>query len=75
MLNILVAIVLGGFPISGGSNAKIYAPIIGALMVTALTNGIILMGLDPSWGNFAKGVLFLVVVGLTYERSTGKLVS
>ena len=32
------------------------------------------MGLNPEWGNFAKGVLFLIVVALTYDKSKGKLV-
>lgn len=73
-LNILVAIVLGGFPLAGGANSKISGPIIGALMVTVLTNGLLLMGLDVAWGYFGKGILFLIVVVLTYERSNGKLV-
>ena len=73
-LNVMVAIVLGGFPQAGGARARLPATIVGALMVTILTNGLILMGLNPEWGNFAKGLLFLVVVALTYDKSKGKLV-
>ena len=73
-LNVMVAIVLGGFPLAGGARAHLPAAIVGALMVTILTNGLILMGLNPEWGNFAKGVLFLAVVALTYDKSKGKLV-
>jgi len=73
-INVMVAIVLGGFPLAGGARARLPAAIVGALMVTILTNGLILMGLNPEWGNFAKGVLFLIVVALTYDKSKGKLV-
>lgn len=69
MTNILVAIVLGGFSLSGGAKARFFGPIIGALMITALLNGLTLMGLDGAYGNFAKGLLFIIVVGLTYERT------
>ncbi len=69
MSNILVAIVLGGFPLSGGAKSRFFGPIIGALMITCLLNGLTLMGLDGAYGNFAKGLLFLVVVGMTYERT------
>ena len=69
MSNILVSIVLGGFPLSGGAKSRFFGPIIGALMITALLNGLTLMGLDGAYGNFAKGLLFIIVVGMTYERT------
>jgi ribose/xylose/arabinose/galactoside ABC-type transport system permease subunit len=43
-------------------------------MVTVLPNGLLLMGLDPAWSVFAKGILFLLVVATTYEKTKGKLV-
>lgn len=69
MSNILVSIVLGGFPLSGGARARFFAPIVGALTITILLNGLTLIGLDGAYGNFAKGLLFIVVVGMTYERT------
>ena len=68
-MNIMTAVVLGGFPLSGGARGKMYAPVIGALTVTVLLNGIQILGFDPAWGVVAKGVLFLAVVGTTYERT------
>ena len=68
-MNIMTAVVLGGFPLSGGARSKMYGPIIGALTVTVLLNGIQLLGFDPAWGVVAKGALFLAVVGMTYERT------
>jgi ribose transport system permease protein len=73
-LDVMVAVVLGGFPLSGGANAKFSAPIIGALMVTILINGLAMMGQANVLGYAVKGVLFIVVVALTYEKSNGKLI-
>lgn len=74
-LNIMIAVVLGGFPLSGGANARFSAPLIGALMVTVLTNGLAMMGQANALGYVIKGILFIVVVAVTYEKSNGKLIS
>jgi len=74
-LNVITAIVLGGMPLAGGANSKFLSPVLGGLMVTILTNGLALMGYANSVGFLFKGILFLVIVSLTYERSKGKLIS
>ena len=71
----MMAIVLGGFPMAGGDRAKISSAIIGALTVTGLTNGLGMWGLDPTLISGVKGVLFVIIVALSYDRSAGKLVS
>lgn len=73
-LNILTAIVLGGFPLTGGSASRLHSAIIGALTVTVLTNGLTLWGVDPYVIGGIKGLLFILIVGVTYDRSKGKLV-
>lgn len=74
-LNVMVAIVLGGFPLNGGANARFSAPIIGSLMVVILTNGLGMMGQASALGYGIKGLLFIVVIALTYEKSKGKLIN
>lgn len=74
-LDILTAIVLGGFPLSGGAKSKISSAILGAITVAILTNGLILWGADPNIINGIKGVLFLIIVYLSYERRKGEVVS
>jgi ribose transport system permease protein len=73
-LNVIIAIVLGGFPMKGGSKAKIHSAIIGSITVTFLDNGLTLYGQTPELTLLIKGILFLIVVGLTTDRSKGKLV-
>jgi ribose transport system permease protein len=73
--NIMMAIILGGFPMSGGEKSKMSGAIIGALTVTCLTNGLGLWGLDSTLVTGVKGLLFVAIVALSYDRSAGKLVS
>jgi len=71
----LIALVIGGLPLTGGDNAKLQSAIIGAITVTVLYNGLTLWGLDPGLVNGIRGALFLIIVGLSYDRSRGKLVT
>ncbi len=75
MLNVMIGIVLGGNPLTGGSRFKLSNAIIGALIVTILSNGLTLMGLIPALLETFKGVLYLIIVLLTYDKSKGVLVS
>lgn len=74
-LDILTAIVLGGFPLSGGAKSKIRSAILGAITVAVLTNGLVLWGVDPNIIGGIKGVLFLIIVYISYERKKGEIVS
>lgn len=73
--NMMMAIILGGFPMSGGDRAKLSSAIVGALTVTFLSNGLLLWGLDTTMVNGVKGLLFVAIIALSYDRSAGKLVS
>jgi ribose transport system permease protein len=72
--DIMTAIALGGFPFTGGDKARLQAAVVGAVTVSILTNGLRFWGLDPMLVNSVKGLLFLVIVGISYDRSSGKLV-
>ena len=74
-LNIMVGIVLGGFPLYGGANCRYSAPFVGAITVTALTNGLSMLGQASAVGYGIRGLLFIIIVGLTYEKSKGNLIS
>jgi len=72
--NIMIALALGGFPMAGGSSAKIRSVIVGVLIITSLTNGLTLAGVDNSYINMIKGLLFIVIVAISYDRSNLKQV-
>jgi len=73
--NMMMAIALGGFPMRGGERSRLSAAIVGAVTITVLANGLQLWGLDPATINCVKGVLFVLIVALSYDRSDGKLIS
>ncbi len=71
--NVLLALTLGGFPLTGGSQSKMRSIIIGSLVLFILNNGLQLWGVDPTVINVIKGAVFLVVVYITIDRGSGKV--
>lgn len=63
--DILVAIVLGGMPLSGGPRSKISAAIIGSATITVLNNGLSIMNISNDDIQIVRGIIFLIVVFIT----------
>ena len=72
-INVLIALVLGGMPLSGGMAAKIRNVVVGALVFCLLSNGLSLWGTDPNIINIVKGVVFVACVFLSYDRSSNTI--
>jgi len=71
--DMMVAVVLGGMPLSGGSKSRISAAIIGAATITILNTSLMTMGFDQGSIQIVRGILFLVVVFVTSMSYRGKL--
>lgn len=71
--DVMIALVLGGMPISGGPKSKISAGLIGALIVTVLNSGLTMMGLTTSTIQIIRGLVFIVVVLVASFSYRGKL--
>ena len=67
--DVMLAIVLGGMPIYGGSKSRVYAPILGVLIVVALNNGLLMVGVDSSWVQGIRGIIFLAFLLLGTKRA------
>ena len=67
-LSVIAACVLGGTSLFGGFGTVI-GSVIGALMISLINNGLILMGLDFSQQLIARGVIILLAVGLGRKRA------
>jgi ribose transport system permease protein len=65
----MLAIVLGGMPVFGGSKSKAFAPVIGAITVTALNNGLLMVGVSASLVQGARGIIFLLLLLLGNKRT------
>ena len=69
--NTLIAVVLGGMSLTGGTSIKLRSVIIGALTFFMLSNGLSLWGVNPDIINIIKAGVFLVCVFLSYDRESG----
>jgi len=65
---ILIALVLGGMPISGGAKVRFENVIVGSLLYVVLTNGLIMMGLSTQMMQLIQGVIFLIFVAIFADR-------
>lgn len=68
-MDVLLAIVLGGMSVFGGSKSYIYAAALGALTVVVLNFGLQLLGVDSIWIQAVRGLLFLILVVVSQTRT------
>ena len=71
---ILISLVLGGLPITGGAKVRFTNIIVGTLMYTILNNGLVMLGYDSATQQLIKGIVFLVFVALTIDRKALKVI-
>lgn len=64
LLNSIAAVVLGGVSLTGG-RAKIVGPVLGALLLTALTNGLTLLAVSQFYQPLAVGLVVVLAALLT----------
>ncbi|MBQ3759821.1 MAG: ABC transporter permease, partial [Synergistaceae bacterium] len=65
---ILISLVLGGLPITGGAKVRFSNIVVGTLMYTVLNNGLVMLGFESATQQLIKGIVFLIFVALTIDR-------
>lgn len=65
---ILIALVLGGLPISGGAKVRFLNIIVGVLTYKLLSTGLAMMGFTTQMQQLIEGIIFLIVVALFSDR-------
>lgn len=68
--DIMLATVLGGMSIFGGSRSNAYAGVIGALTIAALNKGFLMVGVSSALIQGIRGIIFLVLVYMNSERQS-----
>ena len=66
--DVMIALVLGGLPITGGARSKYSPVIIGVLILAFLDNGLIQMGASTVIQQLVKGIFFLLAIIVTTDR-------
>lgn len=68
-MNVMVALILGGMPLSGGMRAKVSCGVIGSFTFSILDVGLPLIGVPTDLTFFVKAVIFIIVVLITCRKS------
>ncbi len=69
-MNVLIALVLGGMPLSGGPRSKISAGLIGAATIVVLNAGLTMIGFGLASIQISRALIFLAIVfvaSMTYR--------
>ncbi len=72
--NVITALALGGMAMSGGVKTAIRCGVIGGIIISVLTNGMVVVGIPVSWTYGVRGLVFLIVVAIGYTREAGSKV-
>ena len=65
---ILIALVLGGMPISGGAMVRFYNFVVGSLLYVVLRSGLTMIGFSTQLMQLIQGVVFLMFVAIFADR-------
>lgn len=68
-LQVISAVIIGGTSLFGGIGS-IVGTVLGSLVLSVLTTGLILLKIDPVLQNFVVGVIIVLAVGLDQVRRT-----
>ena len=71
---ILIALVLGGMPISGGAKARFSNIILGTLTYCVLEKSLPMVFPVAATQQLVKGIIFLIVVALTIDHESLKVI-
>jgi ribose transport system permease protein len=67
-LDVIAAVVVGGTPLTGGIGT-IQGTVLGALIIAILSNGMNMIGVDPYLQSIVKGIVLVIAVFVTIDRS------
>lgn len=70
-MDCMLAIVLGGMSCFGGSRSQTYSAIVGALIVTVLNNGLLMVGVSSTILQAIRGIVFILLVCASQTRPQG----
>ena len=73
-VDVLIALTIGGMPLTGGSKASIRSAAVGGLALIILNNILVLLGVKPDFVNVVKGIVFLTLVLVTSKNKAGNVV-
>lgn len=74
IFNVLNAALLGGLPMTGGSSTKFRGVIIGTLTIAFMVTGMTILRISSQNQQLIKGIIFLIAVGISFDRKNLKVI-
>lgn len=72
--DVLLAILFGGMPLSGGWPVRFRSAVIGAVTMAILKSGMSLIGLDGFSQAVVKGIILIAVVAISFDRKNAGVI-
>ncbi|MCM1173662.1 MAG: ABC transporter permease [Blautia sp.] len=72
-MDIMICLILGGMPLSGGMKSKVSSAMVGTFTYVLLTNDLTTMGVDLNMINFVKAVIFIAIIMVTCRKKDAVL--
>jgi len=67
-MDVILAMVLAGSPLKGGSKSKAFAGAVGAFLSVGLGNGLLMLGVGSFYIQIIKGIIFIIILCTTSKR-------
>ncbi len=67
-MDIMICLILGGMPLSGGMKSKVSSALVGTFTYVLLTNDLTTMGVDLNMINFVKAIIFIAIIMVTCRK-------
>ncbi|SHO45405.1 ABC transporter permease [Anaerocolumna xylanovorans] len=72
-MDIMICLILGGMPLSGGMKSKVSSALIGTFTYVLLSNDLATMGVSLNMINFVKAVIFIGIIFVTCRKKDNVL--
>ena len=72
--DMLLAVLFGGMPLSGGWPVKFRSAVIGAVTMAILKSGMSLLGIPGMTQSIVKGIILIVVVAISFDRKNAGVI-
>lgn len=73
-MDVLIALLLGGLPLTGGAGSRMSCAVVGAFSLAVLGNGLLLCGVTPNAVDGVKGAVLIFTVFATMRKNRGQVV-
>lgn len=67
--DVMISLVLGGLPVTGGMKSRFSSVVIGAMLLMVLGNGLVLVGVGVVIQQLFKGIVFLIIIIVAMDRN------